>query len=293
MQQPGQKMKTIPVRHINADQHEQKFLGNFRIRKVQKILAGKNMTQDLHRHDFFFILVLEKGIGSHAIDFVSYDVGDRAVFFLRPGQVHQLSLKVGSKGFLIEFRPDFYYHDKESNQLLRRASSKNYYKVAASTMSRLLGILSSVDQEYSNKKQGYQEVIKASLGIFFIELGRQRERDSQPVNKARAYAQEQLEKLLELLELHISTHKQVSHYADMMNLSPFQVNSITKDTLGKTCSELIDEAIVLESKRYLLATTNQVNQIAHHLGYEDVSYFIRFFRKQTGLTPDVFRQNFM
>jgi AraC family transcriptional regulator, transcriptional activator of pobA len=62
--------------------------------------------------------------------------------------------------------------------------------------------------------------------------------------------------------------------------------------LGKTAADLIDDHILLESKRYLLASSNQVNQIAYRLGYDDVSYFIRFFKKHTGHTPEMFRQNF-
>ncbi|HEX8279287.1 MAG TPA: helix-turn-helix domain-containing protein [Segetibacter sp.] len=35
-----------------------------------------------------------------------------------------------------------------------------------------------------------------------------------------------------------------------------------------------------------------MNQIADHLGYEDVSYFIRFFKKHTGYSPEAFRYNY-
>lgn len=55
---------------------------------------------------------------------------------------------------------------------------------------------------------------------------------------------------------------------------------------------MINEQIVLEAKRYLLATPNQVKEVANHLGYEDVSYFVRFFKKHTGHTPEAFRKNF-
>jgi YesN/AraC family two-component response regulator len=61
--------------------------------------------------------------------------------------------------------------------------------------------------------------------------------------------------------------------------------------MAKTASELINEYIILEAKRYLLATPNQIKEIADQLGYEDVSYFIRFFRKQTGYSPEAFRHN--
>jgi AraC family transcriptional activator of pobA len=127
---------------------------------------------------------------------------------------------------------------------------------------------------------------------FFIELVRHRQNRESPSNKDTQYTQERLEEFLALIETHISTQKQVSQYADSLNLSTYQLNAIAKASLGKTCSELINEYIILESKRYLLATSNQITQIAYHLGYDDISYFIRFFKKHTGYSPETFRQNF-
>lgn len=284
-------MENIPIRHINATQKEPILSGSFNIRDVRNLLAGKDMVQELHRHDFFFILALKKGTGKHAIDFTSYEVCDNSFFFMRPGQVHQLTLKAGSTGYLMEFKTDFYYpHDKVLNQLLRKASNMNFYRLDANTFKKLLSLSTYIFQEYTDKQEVYQEVIKANLGILFIELVRQNSKDLS--NDVNPYTQERLEEFLELLETHISDHKQVSQYADMLSLSPYQLNAITKVTLGKTCSELINEYIILESKKYLLATSNQINQIAYHLGYEDVSYFIRFFKKHTRYSPETFRRKF-
>lgn len=94
-----------------------------------------------------------------------------------------------------------------------------------------------------------------------------------------------------MLERDFASRKQASQYADLLNLTAYQLNSITKKTLGKTCSEVINDHIILEAKRLLIATSNQVNQIADQLGYEDPSYFIRFFKKHTGISPDAFRNH--
>jgi len=280
-------MENIPVRHIRATSKEPDFSESFSIRDIGDLLAGKDMVQELHRHDFFYMLVLKKGKGNHDIDFVSYNVCDNAVFFMRPGQVHQLTLKAGSSGYLIAFKTDFY---KLSNQPLRKATNINFYRPDTSRFKKLLSILTYIFQEYTDQQEGYQKIIEANLSIFFIELVRQNGKN--PLNSVNTYTQERLEAFLELLETHISDYKQASQYADMLNLSLYQLNAITKSALGKTCSELINEYIILESKRYLFATSSQVSQIADHLGYEDVSYFIRFFRKHTGYSPEVFRQNF-
>jgi len=286
-------MENIPIRSIKTTRKEPNFSESFSIRNVQDLLNGKDLVQELHRHDFFFILALKKGIGNHEIDFASQEICDRSVTFMRPGQVHELKLKAKSTGYLMAFKTDFYYsHDKSTNQLLRKVSYQNLCQLDANKFNKLLDILTYIFNEYTGKQERYQEVIKANLDIFFIELLRHGQNRKNPSNNANTYTQERLEEFLELLETHISTHKLVSHYADMLNLSNYQLNAITKTTLGKTCSEVIDEYIILESKRNLLATSNQVTQIAYHLGYEDVSYFIRFFKKHTGHSPEAFRNNF-
>lgn len=284
-------MQNIPVRHIKVTQKEPNFSESFSIRDLRDFLGGRDLVQELHRHDFFYILALKKGIGNHEIDFTAFEVCDNSVFFMRPGQVHQHTLKGGSVGYLMAFKTDFYYpNDKESIQLVRKATSRNYYHFAAHKYKNIHAVLTRIFQEYTGKQEGYQKVIQANLGIFFIELVRQN-RNSLPAS-ANTYAQQRLDELVELLETQIVTHKKVSQYAELLNLSSYQLNAITKQTLDKTCSELINEYIILESKRYLLATANQVNQIAYHLGYEDVSYFIRFFKKHTAYSPEAFRHKF-
>jgi AraC-like DNA-binding protein len=280
-------MEKIPIRHIDSFQKEPDFSKSFSIRDVQTLLAGKDMLQELHRHDYFFMLILKKGAGNHEIDFTQYEICDNVVYFMHPGQVHQLLLKSDSTGYLMQFSNDFYFpHDNISNQLLRKTSNINYYQLNA----KLLTILLYISQEYAEKQEGYQEVIKANLSILFIELVRQHSVST--AGNVTLYTQQRLEEFLELLETNVFNHKQVSEYAAMMNLSTYQLNAITREALGKTCSELINEHIILETKRYLLATSNQINQIADHLGYEDVSYFIRFFKKHTGYSPEAFRLNF-
>jgi AraC-like DNA-binding protein len=284
-------MKNIPVRHIAKIPEGAVIAPRFNIRDVRHVLYGKDMTQELHRHDFFYVLALKNGAGTHAIDFTSYKITDNTVFIIRPGQVHQLTLKAGSTGYLMAFNADFYYgHDPVSNEVLRKASNVNLYQLDSTGIKKILSVLKYISEEYANQQEGYQEVIKANLGILFIELVRQNTRivPGDPGSHVR----QRLQDFTALLEKYIYTHKQVSQYADMLNLSSYQLNAVTKEALGKTGSEVINEYIILESKRYLLATTNQVNQIAYQLGYEDVSYFIRFFKKHTGYSPEAFRTNF-
>jgi AraC family transcriptional activator of pobA len=285
------KVESIPIRHINTGRKEPGLPESFGIRDIHSLLGGKDMVQELHRHDFYYILALKSASGKHVIDFTAYKIGDHSVFFMRPGQVHQLVLNAESTGYLMQFRNEFYFpKDKALHQVLRKAGNINHYQLSADSFEKMDSILAYIAEEYAEKKERYEDVIKANMGIFFIELTRQQ--SSAPSDKASLYIQERLEKFLELLEAKLFTHKQVAEYAELLNLSTYQLNAITKAALGKTCSEIINEQVILEAKRCLLATSNQVNQTAYRLGYEDVSYFIRFFKKQTGYSPEAFRNSF-
>lgn len=284
-------MNKIPVRQITTS-NETAVSGRFKIREVEGILDGKDLLQDLHRHDFFFILAIQNGAGRHEIDFTPYEVQNHSIFILRPGQVHQLELKAGATGFLAEFDTAFYHpKDKLANQRLIKAGNKNFCAFEEDRFKKLHDVLAYTFNEYSTKQDGYTDVIKANLDIFFIEFIRQSLHPDDISKTGSNYTQERFEEFMDLTSTNLSTHKQVSHYANLLNLSIYQLNAITKASVGKPASELINEQIVLEAKRYLLATPNQVKDIADHLGYEDISYFIRFFKKNTGYSPEAFRKN--
>ncbi len=285
-------MKKIPIRQIVSVHHEHSSSDYFKIRKVEDMLDREDLFHELHRHDFFFIIALQKGEGIHEIDFKAYNVFDYSIFFMRPGQVHQLQLNSNSTGFIVEFSREFYRpENKLSIQRLRKASNKDYCKLETDRFEKLHTILTSIFREYTGKEEGYLDAIIANLEIFFIEFIRQSPNPKGSVVSANPYTQDRFEEFLGLLDSNIASLKQVSQYTDLMNLSPYQLNEITKASVGKTASELINEHIVLEAKRYLLATANQIKEIAGQLGYEDVSYFIRFFKKQSGFSPESFRHN--
>lgn len=282
------EQQNIPIRHMNQSAKEPDFSEGFHIRSITDLLQGQDMIQELHRHDFFYLLVLNKGAGQHEIDFVPYPIADDSFFFMRPGQVHRIILKADSTGYLIQFSTDFCYTDSKN---LRKSSQVNHRKVSGDASQRLMKVLDQINQEYLSKLQEFEVVIRANMDILFIELNRQDHNSL--VTKTDTYLQEKLTHFQELLEKHALTHLQVSEYADLLHLSLYQLNTMTKTLLGKTSSELINEHIILEAKRFLLATSNQVNQIAYGLGYTDVSYFIRFFKKHTGYSPEAFRKKFI
>ncbi len=127
---------------------------NFSIRDIHALLDGKDMVQELHRHDFYYLLVLQNASGEHHIDFIAYPVGENTVFFMRPGQVHDLVLKAGSTGYILQFRDEFYFpKDKAANNRLRKASYIDHYQLDKDTFQKLHSVLTYIYHEYAEKKR--------------------------------------------------------------------------------------------------------------------------------------------
>ncbi len=284
-------MKDIPIRSIIPPTTDE--LDSFRIFSIREILAGEDMDQALHRHNFYFILLVSKGIGIHEIDFVAYPVIENSLSIMRPGQVHKLKLNSDCEGYWLAFNKDFeFLPNAKDNALWRGACIRNFYNLQKNEVMELSSIFQTILKEYKCKQVRFEHVIKASIEVLLIHLFRYQQKDLDTSREVDLYQQKKLQEFLDLLETNISTKKPSAAYADMVNLSSFQLNSITKNLLGKTVAELIDDQIVLEAKRYLLGTANQITEIAFELGFIDVSYFIRFFKKKIGVTPEVFRKNF-
>src|SRR5205814_5951122 len=112
-----------------------------------------------------------------------------------------------------------FYHpkNKQSTQRLRKASNKNYCKLEINMFKKLHEILTYIFQEYTGMDEGFQDIIKANLDIFFIEFVRQSPNPNGETTIVNLYAQERFEEFLDLLDRRITTYKQVSQYTDLMN----------------------------------------------------------------------------
>lgn len=284
-------MSEIPLRKIKSETCKNDS-SEFSIRKLEDVLAGKDMDQSLHRHDFFFLLVLEKGKGEHVIDFQSMEAKDHSAFFMRPGQAHLLRLKAGSKGYLIEFsQAMFSSQSPETLRQIRKASHQNQYEFNPAEFDTILQILKRVHDEAAQKQYAYQLSIQSAMCLLFVDLVRKC-RVCADARNTDPHASERVEEFIDLIEVNMRKRLPVSAYAEMMNLSVFRLNALTKAAVGKNASDVIDEQIVLEARRQLLAGSDQIKEIAWQLGFEDESYFSRFFRKHTGHAPGEFRQRF-
>lgn len=283
-------MKQIPVRTLQRNERQAHPSGELRIRTLRDVLAGKPLVEDVHRHAFTFILVVKRGSGVHVIDMVSHPITDHSVFVLRPGQVHQLTIDPSSTGYIVEFTPAYVRaHHHLGKDLFLRVSYTTTSTPRFVEFDRLCHAIRAMLTESEERRRGYEEAIDAHFTTFMIELARQSDASNIDHDDQSAYARDRFDELQELIDQHMTENKRTSAYAGMMNMSVYQLNALTRTMAGCTCAELITSHVVMEAKRQLLATTAQVKEIAYHVGFDDPSYFVRFFKKHVGTSPEAFR----
>ncbi|MCK0107891.1 helix-turn-helix transcriptional regulator [Flavobacteriaceae bacterium S0825] len=94
-----------------------------------------------------------------------------------------------------------------------------------------------------------------------------------------------------LVEQYFKTKHTVAEYAELLNKSPKTLSNIFSKLGSKTPLQYIHDRKMLEARRRLRYTNMQIQEIAYEIGYEDIQAFSRFFKKQEGVSPSLFKEN--
>jgi len=271
-----------------------KFVDNFYIRPFSDHLKVNRFIEKPHGHDFYLVLLITKGIGTHYIDHKTYKVEPGTFFIVSPGQVHCWDLSNQTDGYVMFFKKEYFLLDFNHDKLtklpfLKSSSSVPYLKLNDGEFNVLKDLCIKINLEYQNGKFKHHEMIRLFLNVLFVELSRVYERDKGE-RTVYSYDLMQLNRFEILIDGHFKEHRSLICYAEDMNISLKQLSYLCKKTIGKKPSEIILDRIVLEAKRLIVHTDLSISSIASELNYSDNSYFTRFFKKECGVTPDQYRQ---
>lgn len=249
-----------------------------------------------HRHGFYTVILPIKVKGQHNIDFKSYNFENSVVFFVGPGQVHQIIEEEKSYGFSMVFSPQFLISNNISSSFIEDLNLFNNYGDASPMVlnenqrKKLIHYCEEmIDYDLSTIKFKNQ-AIGASLKLFLIQCNNI---CSIPLKmtkalEARHYILKNFKSAVEKhhLEWHSSTQ-----YAQSLNISADHLNRTIKSLIGKTAKEYIQKRISMAAKRMLYFTDLTTKEIGYKLGFSEASNFSAFFKKCTDLSPTEFRKN--
>ncbi|MFS4417495.1 AraC family transcriptional regulator [Maribacter sp. 2307ULW6-5] len=269
---------------------------SFAISKMEDIYrkhGGK--TDEPHRHNFFTVLVVRQAAGEHKIDFNTYPLGNRQIYFVAPGQVHQVIETEPSHGFVMTFSNQFLV---ESAIPLSFIDSLNLFQNYGQSPPLLpeadqFNAIAQFAQRIFELYQGNAAMKHLSIGAYLkllliecnaicaidpVSLGK----DSSKNNLIRAFKK--------LVDTHYRKEHSARFYANQLHMTPDHLNRSVKSKMGKTVKEYIQTRIVTEAKRLLYFTDRSNKEIGYALGFKEPANFSAFFKKQTQRSPSRFRK---
>jgi len=284
----------IPVYDICSLKKEQHGYDDFTIERFAAYLQKHYQNlHKAHRHSFYHLVLFTGGKGTHCIDFTTFDVKAGQVYFMAPGQVHSWHFKGAVDGYIVNFSDalfrafllnpgyveQFIFFDGVSKDGVIQLPP-DAYKKAMELFGEMLGC-------FDKKGNRALDMVRLLLLQLFITVDGSRPAGAQ--EKLPQQKQRLIVNLRRLIDEHYRNLRLPKEYADLLYVTPNHLNALCKDAVGKTAGELIRDRILLEAKRLLTNANMSVTDIAYELNFKDNSYFNRFFKKYTGVTPDDFR----
>lgn len=285
------KKSTIPVLDncsINNDSSSLLFVDHL----ADYIAKHHNMVFP-HKHNFHHFVLFTKGSGNHLIDFEKHDIEAYQIYFMAPGQVHTWNFSGDEQGFVVNFDPEYF------QSFLLRTDYLNRFSFLSGQSDQIVFTIPETNRQEALKmfEAFYQtsknpiatDLIRVSLLqlLLWIESwhGTKTEKTSNPYNYTIFHNYQRL------VEKNFKEIRLPKAYAEQLFITPNHLNAICKSYIGSSAGEIIRERVLLEAKRLLVNKNLNINEIAIELNFNDNSYFTKFFKKATGLTPDEFRKN--
>lgn len=230
------------------------------------------------------------------VDFQEFKMETDALLFINPKVVLKPCETID--GQLIHFNRDFYciqIHDQEvacDGILYNNVFEIPFIALNEDQSKEVQKIIQEIESEMENEDTNTEEMLRTLLKLIILRSTRIWKQQHQLADANHQSDVQFLRKFSQLVEKHFKTHHTVADYAELLFVSPKSLSKKIGLISKNTPNDIIKNRIILESKRLLAHTAMTVKEIAYSLNYEDDAYFVRFFKKQTGLSPVSFRKQF-
>ena len=232
-----------------------------------------------------------RGEANITIDLRKYHIVPNTHITLLPSSI--ISLTSASKDFLVDFfaysetmfktacfrlEPPFIHFIKEN---------ACYTHTEDEPVRAITGLITASNAIYRDSENLYREAIAQNLlQIFFLDTYDKVQRyfTEEQINGSNR-KEELFKKFINLVHTYCTTQRDVVFYADQLCISTRYLSAITKQVAEDSAKEIIDENLILELKMALQSTGMSLKEIADKYRFPDQSFFGRYFKKHTGMSP--------
>ncbi|MBL0740428.1 helix-turn-helix domain-containing protein [Chryseolinea lacunae] len=256
-----------------------------------------------HRLDFYMLFMVVQGEGIHTFGTKEYYIRENMLCFVAPHMVQSWRAeKKDQKGYFVGFSETFFHEGFENKHFLQELPffQLNGNAVLALTEAQTqyyLTQLRFMHEEFLHATTHSPQILRSQLQLLIHKAHAQALEQGHAFDTAHA-AGIRLVKSFKELYLHDFRAlgdgtglalKKIAVYADTLGVSQNHLNDTVKSITGKSAGQLIREHLANHATMCLLHADKSISEIAYALGFEDPSYFARFYKSQTGKSPSEFR----
>lgn len=260
-----------------------------------------------NRLDFYMVSLITGGEAIRKLGMREYYLKRGMLCFIAPGMITSWqSLAESHAGYFCIFPAPFFSSspgvDLLADYPFFQTENGGAVQLTEEQLPEFCRFFEEIEREYLIHDQQYADVVRSYLTILFKKAQRIYEVQSAPdaavvssagLRLTMAFTRLYEDDFAPLVYRKPADVKSLDAYAALLHVSQNHLNDTVKAVTGKTPGTLIRERMIREASLLLIHTQLSVAEICFLLKFEDPSYFSRFFKKYTGITPLQYRKGVM
>ena len=240
------------------------------------------------------ILICRKGKAMLQVNYKDWQLYDGAVITVFPNDVVKLRVEETFQVEMLKYNPSLLREaslqlEQTVYSSLREDRCRQDTPVVTNIINGMFGLL----KVYFDQSECtcISQLVLCQLKAFFIGFHEYLQRNPQyRPDEVKSYrVRELFNRFMMLLEKDYKISRDVNYYAEKMNISSKYLTNIVNQVTGHTPKTIIDQYVILQLKLHLKRSTQSIKEMAWEFHFADVSFFCRYFKKHTGLTPQQIR----
>lgn len=255
---------------------------------------------ELHTHNFYELLFIEKGTGIHHLNNISFTYKTGDIFLLTPQDAHEFEIVEKTIFTFIKFS-DLYFIESIKgiknntsanlfNQILKNKQVKNGSIISnTSDLISIFNLLPIIKNIFIKKETFYNEIVQ-KLFLTIILLLAKEFQNSTNINEGFS-KEEKLQEILTFIRLNAidSEKMKIAYIANKFSISPNYLSVYLKQNIGMSFQKYCIEVKLKLAESLLKDSNLNINEIAEKLGFIDPSHFNKFFKKHKKINPSAFK----
>ena len=240
------------------------------------------------------ILICRKGKAMLNVNYKDWELYEGAVITLFPNDVVELKVDRDFEVEILKYNPSLLREaslqlEQTVYSSLREDRCRQDTPVVTNIINGMFGLL----KVYFDQSECtcISQLVLCQLKAFFIGFHEYLQRNPQyRPDEVKSYrVRELFNRFMMLLEKDCKISRDVNYYAEKLNISSKYLTNIVSQVTGHTPKTIIDQYVILQLKLHLKRSTQSIKEMAWEFHFADVSFFCRYFKKHTGLTPQQIR----